>query len=553
MSDVKALFKKKKGKKKKSKSFKKKLEEAGGQLPSGSKRDSQPEETYVSAGDSMLAAFNNTSIGKDMAVKTDLQEVEETPEVNLEDMNLREYRAQQAKKKTREEFHKTRKKLLKKASKTLETAAVAPAEPAVPVKMSWRERSRLKELAANPDIGKQLQSEEAFPTLGAAANKNSSARTSVWGQTADDVESDEEIDPVEEERKRLAAEAAAKLEEEKRAIWAPAEGVNDSMEYDVWSKKVNSALDEFIQIEDYSEAVLCFQELRNPAKHEEIAMKMIEKGMDNQPEKAQLLLADLMVKMRKNKPYMLTKEQLEGAFKEMEGFLDDLVVDFPKAKEVYATMKKRCQMKGVLEGGPKKRFIAAMKMDGAKEGYEFKMGAHGLGYYLAASAAPASVAAPAAPSSKPSPFGSARPVDIKDGKKVVNGAAPAPAKKKADPFGGAAPVKTRSDPFGGAVPVKKKVDPFGGAVPVKKKVDPFGGAVPVKKKVDPFGGAVPVKKKVDPFGGAVPVKKKVDPFGGAKPVDTSKAAEEDGEDPDPYASLRKKKKKKKKAGYVPDV
>ena len=59
---------------------------------------------------------------------------------------------------------------------------------------------------------------------------------------------------------------------------------------------------------------------------------------------------------------------------------------------------------------------------------------------------------------------------------------------------------------------------------------------------------------MDPFGGAVPVKKKVDPFGGAKPVDTSKAAEEDGEDPDPYASLRKKKKKKKKkAGYVPDV
>ena len=29
---------------------------------------------------------------------------------------------------------------------------------------------------------------------------------------------------------------------------------------------------------------------------------------------------------------MLTKDQIEGAFKTMEGLLDDLVVDFPKAR-----------------------------------------------------------------------------------------------------------------------------------------------------------------------------------------------------------------------------
>ena len=67
-----------------------------------------------------------------------------------------------------------------------------------------------------------------------------------------------------------------------------------------------------------------------------IATKIIEKGMDNQPEKKQTLLADLLVHMRKKKPYMLTKDQIENAFKTMEDLLDDLVVDFQSKRSFRA-------------------------------------------------------------------------------------------------------------------------------------------------------------------------------------------------------------------------
>ena len=594
MTDVKALFKKKK-KGKKALSFKKKLEAAGGVLPgSGSATTENENGSEQNPESSLLASLMSTSKGKDKIVSDEVtEEVKEVAD-NLEDMNLTEYRQQQEKLKTREEFHKTRKKLLKKESKGV-IASVAPT-PTPPAKISWRDRVPG---ANHGNIEKQLLSEASFPTLGGAKVQKKSTG-SVWGQTAEDVESDEEIDPVEEEKKRLAAEAARKLEEEKRAVWKPSKeegGVNTTMDSEVFSRKVNSALDEFLQIEDYKEVGACFKELRNPAKHMEIAMKILEKGMDNVPEDGQIKLAKLLVHMRKTKPYLLTKEQIEGAFTEMESILDDLIVDFPTAKKVFALMQKECQKASVIPGGPKPRFLPAGKFEGAKEGYAYKMGANGMGYYLQDNLSlkkPApEAAAPNAPHADPfggarpvkaDPFGGARPVkaDPFGGAKPVKadpfgGAKPV----KADPFGGAKPVK--ADPFGGAKPVK--ADPFGGAKPVK--ADPFGGAKPVKAdpfggarpvKADPFGGARPVKAdpfggarpvKVDPFGGAKPVK--VDPFGGAKPVKTAdplaktndfpkakpnpfgdakpvatKAAEAE-EDADPYAALRKKKKKKKSA------
>ena len=165
------------------------------------------------------------------------------------------------------------------------------------------------------------------------------------GQKWKDVESDEEIDPEEERRKAEEAEKQRLLEEELKKVWKADPIDEDMATSDKFGRKVNSALNEFLQIEDYAEVILCFQELRNHTLHEKVAVKIIEKGMDNQPEKNQTLLADVLVHMKKKEPYMLTKDQIEGAFKTMEGLLDDLVVDFPKAKDVFALMKKRCQVK----------------------------------------------------------------------------------------------------------------------------------------------------------------------------------------------------------------
>ena len=471
MADVAALFKKrKKGKKKKAKSFNKKLKEAGGQLPGTVSTKNKVEQEDVNASESaetdLLAALSKS---KNISLSTDIAQEVEPDKAKLEEMNLREYRQHQDKIKTRESFHKTRKKVFKKENSANEPEK--PVEPAIPVKKSWRQRAMDKANAeSGANISKQLQSEAAFPTLGGAKVKKVAA--GAWGTTADDVESDEEIDPEEERRKAEELEKKRLEEEERKAVWKPSTVDEDIATSDKFGRKVNSALDEFLQIEDYAEVVLCFQELRNPNTHEKIATKIIEKGMDNQPEKKQTLLADLLVHMRKKKPYMLTKDQIENAFKTMEDLLDDLVVDFPKAKEVFAHIKKKCQLKGAL-GGLKQKFIPAGTFAGAKEGYDYKMGANGMGYYLqggkfhgSEDSGSGGAGSSTAASSKPSPFGSARPVTTRKKSSIFGDAKPididaklaekassretAPTKTKVNPFGAAKPVDTKQSIFGDA-------------------------------------------------------------------------------------------------------
>ena len=586
MSEVAALFKKKKkkGKKKKAKSFNEKLKAAGGQLPSqATQRSKEDMEAAKNAkvDTDLLAALTKA---KNINLNTDIKKEAVPDQAKLEEMNLREYRRHQEKIKTRESFHKTRKKVLKKENNPEEVKA--PVQPAVPVKKSWRERAQEKANASSgANIGKQLQSEMAFPTLGGAKVKKVSG--GAWGTTAEDVESDEEIDPEEERRKAEEAEKQRLLEEELKKVWKADPIDEDMATSDKFGRKVNSALNEFLQIEDYAEVILCFQELRNHTLHEKVAVKIIEKGMDNQPEKNQTLLADVLVHMKKKEPYMLTKDQIEGAFKTMEGLLDDLVVDFPKAKDVFALMKKRCQVKGALEGA-KAKFIPSGTFAGAKTGYDFKMGANGMGYYLQGSKFHGGNSdsndnnkkknPPAPASSKPNPFGSARP--------VATGTKP----KKSSIFGDAKPIdidaklalKKTTVNVDDASPsvvkeVKKKSNPFGAAKPVDIKVrdtSSSNGAETtttttttrpaiVKKKSNPFGDAKPVDIKVvektESPKETTPavVKKKIDPFGGAKPVDTAAKTTDnnnnDDDEPNPFATMKKKKKKKKKKAYVPDL
>ena len=167
MADVAALFKKKKKKgKKKAKSFSSKLKEAGGQLPGQAsqrnKEELEAEKNKQNNDTDLLAALSKA---KNINLNTDIVKEEVPDQAKLEEMNLREYRKHQDQIKTRENFHKTRKKILKKDSNVEEN--IEPPQPAVPVKKSWRERAQERaDASSGANISKQLQSEAAFPTLG---------------------------------------------------------------------------------------------------------------------------------------------------------------------------------------------------------------------------------------------------------------------------------------------------------------------------------------------------------------------------------------------------
>jgi hypothetical protein len=358
-----------------------------------------------------------------------------------------------------------------------------------------------------------------------------------------------------------------------KKYWKPEDGVDESITDETISKKVSSLLNEYLNIDSVKEAVLCIKELRNPGKHQLVVEKMIEKAMDNQPEKNQLKIADLMAHMRRVKPYLLTDEQIESAFAFIDEIIDDLVVDFPKAREVNETLKKRLQLKGVLPDYSKK-FLLSTTFQGAKKGYDYKMGPQGMGYYLQTGLGPAtssSADSDASPkAAKINPFGDAKPVSTTAAEKRPPTKS-APAAKKSNPFGDAKPVDVKTKfaeretpPSAKSAPAaRKKVNPFGDAKPIEVK-EPKGKsdapAAPQQRRDDPFGGARPVdtkpserdrekpkpRAKIDPFGGARPVnarpsatnerRKRSDPFGGARPVDT-KPSERDTEKPKPRAKI----------------
>ncbi len=591
MSDVADLFKKKKkGKKKKKDKKKDKLvldADAGAAAVSGSSGSASGWETQPVKFKSILGS-RAPKLKKTLA-----PEITEE-DVKYEGMTEQEYKQHVAANNTRKELHKARLLREMKAKKDAEAKASGTAAAAAPVakKLTWREREQQRTKASAGNIRTQLTSASHFPSLaGGAAGTGDNQWTSggaaggpapaapaapagAWGSVAVDDEIKREVeqvlhdqDPEVIKQRALEAERLRVIAEEKRNTWTPSAeegGIDTQIDNATVAKKVKSMLNEYLNINDLNEAFLCIKELRNPGKHQYVCEKIFDEAFETLGgDEAIQKLANLIVAMRKKKPFLLTKEQLKATVDTMVEFMDDIKIDVPQAPERFEKIIKILQMKQALPG-MEKDFILAVKFDGAKEGYDYKMGAKGMGYYLrkdgklggkgggaaaggagggAAKAGGKGGSAAAGAGSKSDPFGGARPVTTKPKADPFGGAKPvAAAKPRADPFGGARPVKTRADPFGGAKPVKTRTDPFGGAKPVKTRTDPFGGAKPVKTRTDPFGGAKPVEAKPAAAAPAAPA--------AAAPAAAEPAAPEATEDLQAVYGKKKKKKKKKKTGYT---
>ena len=598
MSDVSSLFAKKK---KKKKSKKKDGKKSKSTLASAADPGAAPEvDSSTSGGWSGASTTQYKSMfGSDAAAKLKTQLMPEKTEndIKFEGMTEENYKNHVDQEKGKKEFHKARKLAELKAKKAAElkakpaSAAAAAAAPAV--KTSWRDRQKSRIAASSGNIRSQLGNASHFPSLG--GKSKTAVVAGAWGSVDVDEEALREVEQTLHEQdpevmKQRAAEAArqAKLEEIKRNTWQPSAeegGVDESLTDEKITKSIKSMVREFLNIDDKKEAMLCIKELRNPSKHDFVCQRLFEEAFETLGGEDDLRkIAGLIVSMRRNKPFLLTKEQLDDTISFLEECMDDIKVDIPKAPERFEFMIQQLKLKQVIADSKGKKFILSVKFDGAKEGYDYKMGAQGMGYYLqiGGGGSTSATAAPVAPkATRPSIFGGAKPRTVSQ----PPTAASKPAAKKADPFGGA---RARPDPFGGAIPrttkpaaaaavtkpalakksnpfgdakpVKTRTDPFGGARPVKTRADPFGGAKPVAtKKPNPFGDAKPVKTRSDPFGGARPVKTRSDPFGGAKPVEEKKpgaapavpVAEDKAALEQAFG--KKKKKKKKKKAYVPDA
>ena len=606
MSDVSSLFakkkKKKKSKKKDTKSSKAKSASASAADPGTASTANGSSSTGWS--DATTTQYKSLFGSKAPKLKTQLEKESPKKDVKFEGMTEEKYKNHVDQETLKKEFHKARKLAELKAKKAAEISANPVVKAAsTPVKTSWLAKKKQSQAAATGSIRSQIGNATHFPSLGGKTKK--AVVSGAWGSVDVDEETIREVEQVLHEQdpeviKQRAEEAArqAKLDEIKRNTWSPSEeegGVDESLDDEKITKSIKSMIREYLNIDDKAEAMLCIKELRNPSKHDFVCQRMFEEAFETLGGEDDLRkITSLIVSMRRSKPYLLTKEQLDTTISFLDECMDDIKVDIPKAPERFEIMLKYLRLKQVIPDPKGKKFILSVKFDGAKEGYDYKMGAQGMGYYLRPDVGDKAETASSTGKAKSSdPFGGARPVSMKKpdpfggAKPVVKksdpfgGARPVSVKSdpfggaepvktaKADPFGGAKPVSAKTDPFGGAKPVKTRADPFGGAKPVKTKIDPFGGAKPVMAKTDPFGGAKPVKTKTDPFGGAKPVRAKVDPFGGAKPVEEKKAeannvapaapaapaapsAPADSESASDLKALygAKKKKKKKKKGYV---
>jgi hypothetical protein len=607
MSDVSSLFAKKKKKKKSKKKDGKKLKSALASAADPGTAAAASDSSTPAGGSAASAAASGGWSGASSTqyksmfgagtakLKTQLAPETSENDVKFEGMTEENYKNHVDQEKGKKEFHKARKLAELKAKKAADlkarpaTAAVSAAAPAV--KTSWRDRQKTRIAASSGNIRSQISNASHFPSLGGSTKKAAGA-AGAWGSVDVDEDALREVEQTLHEQdpeviKQRAAEAArqAKLDEIKRNTWQPSAadgGVDEALTDATITKSIKSMVREFLNIDDKKEAMLCIKELRNPTKHDFVCQRLFEEAFETLGGEDDLRkITGLIVSMRRNKPFLLTKEQLDETVAFLEECMDDIKVDIPKAPERFAFMIQQLKMKQVIADSKGKKFILSVKFDGAKEGYDYKMGAQGMGYYLQSGAGGGAAAAPApspAKATRPSIFGDAKPRTVSQPSAAA--AAAKPAAKKVDPFGGA---RARPDPFGGATartakpaaaaatkPAAKKepnpfgdakpvrTDPFGGARPVKTRTDPFGGAKPVaEKKPNPFGDAKPVR--TDPFGGARPVKTRTDPFGGAKPVEEKKpeaapaapAAQDKAALEQAYG--KKKKKKKKKKAFVPDA
>ena len=600
MSDVANLFAKKKKKKKGDKKDKKdKKSKSKKSTTSETNTDVATSSSSTTSGWTSSTTQYKSILGtKAPKFKKKLAVEQTEEEVKFEGMTESEYNNHVQQDGTKKDFHKAR--MLADAKAKMSENKVEVVE-AAPKTLSWREREERRQASSAKNIRGQLGNAAHFPSLGgnAAAPTNSwttqsnevspaasKAPAGAWGAMAEDEDIKKEVaavlhdqDPEVIRLRELEQERLRKIELEFKNTWKPSKeegGINEKIEDSFIEKKVKSMMNEFLAVGDTDEVILCIKEFRNPSKHGFVLQRIFEEAFEtllNDSNRKEVLtnISNLIAALRKQKKkspegdfkgtgFLLTKEQIVETVEFLGECMEDIKVDIPQAPDRFAEMCKQLQIKQVLPG-LEKSFIPAATFDGAKDNYDFKMGASGMGYYLQRDGASESsaaaggagggaggafaAAAPSAAPSKPNPFGDAKPVSKKAD--PFGGAKPVAAAKP-NPFGDAKPVSKRSDPFGGAKPVAAaKPNPFGDAKPVSKRSDPFGGAKPVSKKTDPFGGAKPVAAaKPNPFGDAKPVSKKSDPFAGAKPVAASK---ESSEDLTAMFGTKKKKKKKKKA-YV---
>jgi hypothetical protein len=177
------------------------------------------------------------------------------------------------------------------------------------------------------------------------------------------------------------------------------------------------------------------------------------------------------------------------------------VAPYPTVEAALADGKSQAEIDAFLAvatkaaaatAGAEKAFIASATFDGAKDGYDFKAGANGTGYYLrkdGTSPAVVPTASSTSSSAKSNPFGDAKPVSVKS--------------NKPSPFGDAIPVSvkpTKPNPFGDAKPRSVKPNPFGDAKPVSVKSNPFGDAKPVDTKPKATKPAASEEKSTDASG-----------------------------------------------------
>ena len=585
MSDVANLFAKKKKKKKGKKGEKK-----------DKSKKSIPDSVDSSGGATSAAPTSSTSTGwtssttqyksimgakANSKLKKTLVVEQSEEDVKFEGMSEKQYNKHVEQDTSKKDFHKAR--MLADAKAKMSGDKQEEVKP--PQELSWREKMEQRQKASSTNIRNQLGNASHFPTLGGAPGSGTGSSSGVgggaWGALAEDEDIKKEVaavlhdqDPEVIRQRELEAERLRKIEVEKKNTWGPLQdegGINKNIEDSFIEKKVHSMIKEYLNVGDMGEVILCIKEFRNPSKHGFVLQRIFEEAFEILGDAEQLMkIAKLIVALRNEKKksamsefkdtgFILTKPQIVETVEFLEECMEDIKVDVPQAPDRFEIICKHLKLRQVLPGA-EKPFIPSATFAGAKEGYDFKAGANGTGYYLNNGSGSAT-AAPTAPtptttttSSKPNPFGDAKPraarPDPFGGAKAVT-----TKPSKPSPFGDAKPRAARPDPFGGAKAVTtkpsskavtSKPNPFGDAKPVTSKPSPFGDAKPVTSKPSPFGDAKPVTSKPSPFGDAKPVTNKPNPFGDAKPVTTGEASGED------LKALygTKKKKKKKKGGYV---
>jgi len=555
MSDVADLFAKKKKKSKKKKSDKKDKTK----LSSTSSVPAAPAATATTTTGWTSQTTEYKSImgvkKTKKAFKKTLLVEENEEDVKFEGMSEKQYNKHVEQDTSKKDFHKAR--LLADAKAKMNGEKTEEIKPQKA--LTWREKMEQRQTASSTNIRNQLGNASHFPSLGGNARQTSSS-SGAWGTLAEDEDIKKEVaavlhdqDPEVIRRRELEAKRLRLIAVEKKNTWGPLDdegGVNAKIEDSFIEKKVHSMIKEYLNVGDIGEVILCIKEFRNPSKHGFVLQRIFEEAFEILGDDEELMkIAKLIVALRKEKKksamsefkdtgFILTKPQIVETIEFLDECMEDIKVDVPQAPERFKFICAQLKLRQVLPGA-EKAFIASATFDGAKDGYDFKAGANGTGYYLrkdGTSPAVVPTASSTSSSAKSNPFGDAKPVSVKS--------------NKPSPFGDAIPVSvkpTKPNPFGDAKPRSVKPNPFGDAIPVSVKPN----------KPNPFGDAKPRSVKPNPFGDAKPVSVKSNPFGDAKPVDTKpkatkpaaseeKSTDASGEDLTAMYGKKKKKKKKKK-------